>query len=240
MSTFLLKCSCVLCKREITTQSLSSHIKSHTPKRQCRECGDPIYTNTKVFCSASCSATFNNRARVGSGVRSGPVKGTRPSTYVPYTKVGQCGVCHRYFKQTTGNKKTCSSQCKNILLSWGMKQRIDRGFNPNQHRGRNKRSYLEQSFSGWLASHFPSIEVRCEAPFKRKDATKTYFADFYFPVLQLIIELDGTQHKDAVEYDKDRDSYIQQEYGVRVVRISHREYTQQTRVDEIVKLLTAL
>lgn len=240
MSTFLLKCSCVLCKREITTQSLTAHIKSHTPKRHCKECGDPIYTNLKTFCSTSCSATFNNKARPERGVQSGPAKGSKPSTYVPYTKVDQCSVCHKYFKQTASNKKTCSTLCKNGLLSQGMKQRITNGFNPNQHRGRNKRSYLEQSFSGWLAVQFPLLDVKCEAPFRRMDMTKTYFADFYFPTLRLVIELDGSQHNDTVEYDTERDSYIQQVYGVRVVRISHREYTQQTRVGEITELLTAL
>lgn len=240
MSTFLLKCSCILCKREITTQSLSAHIKTHTPKRWCKGCGVPMYTNLKTFCSTSCSATFNNKARAGRGIQSGPAKGSRPSTYVPYTKVDQCSMCHKYFKQTSGNKKTCSSQCKNLLLSQGMKRRISDGFNPNQHRGRNKRSYLERSFSSWLASQFPSLEVRCEVPFKRTDTVKTYFADFYFPSLQLIIELDGSQHNGTIEYDMERDSYIQRTYGVRVIRISHKEYVQRARISEIVDMLTAL
>lgn len=66
-----------------------------------------------------------------------------------------------------------------------------------------------------------------------------YFADFYFPTLDLIIELDGTQHntKSAKEYDRERDHYISTNYSIQIVRISHKEYVSKQRVSEIGALL---
>ena len=65
---------------------------------------------------------------------------------------------------------------------------------------------------------------------------KTYFADFYFPDKKLIIELDGTQHSQTIEYDYDRDKYITDTYGVSILRISHREYKNNLKT-ELVKTL---
>lgn len=120
-----------------------------------------------------------------------------------------------------------------------MKQRIREGFNPNDHRGRGKRSYLEVSFSHWLSNNFPNVLVEQEAPFKRKDHSyKTYYVDFYFPSIMIGIELDGSQHNDSIEYDEERDRYIKEVYGVQLIRITHAEYKSKTRIEEIVKLLS--
>ena len=110
-------------------------------------------------------------------------------------------------------------------------------FDPNKNRGRHKRSYLEISFSNWLAQNFPSIIYKCEHSFKRFDTVKTYFADFYFPNQNLIIELDGTQHKNTVEYDNERDKYIMDNYNVQIIRLSHQEYQSKSRINEIKLLL---
>ena len=52
------------------------------------------------------------------------------------------------------------------------------------------------------------LEVIIEQPFPRLDIIKTYFGDFYFPSLYLLIELDGTQHLKTIEYDIERDNYL--------------------------------
>lgn len=65
-NSYLIYCSCVICKKEITTQSLSQHIQKHekenTPKSYCLQCNSPIFKDNK-FCGSSCSATFNNKRR---------------------------------------------------------------------------------------------------------------------------------------------------------------------------------
>lgn len=116
---------------------------------------------------------------------------------------------------------------------------IYNGYNPNVNRGRGKQSYLEKSFEEWIQTLPHEIEYITEAPFKRLDMIKTYFADFYFPKLNLIIELDGSQHNipKQQEYDEERDRYISQTYNVQIIRISHKEYIQKTRILEIQNLL---
>lgn len=64
MSKFHVKCSCINCKKETTTQSLVSHYNkcvNTTFKYSCKNCGNG--TNNHRFCSHSCSAIYWNRRR---------------------------------------------------------------------------------------------------------------------------------------------------------------------------------
>jgi hypothetical protein len=63
MSKFQLKCSCVHCRAEVTTQGLSTHIKKCTQefKHVCEGCGKG--TNNERFCSRSCRAKVVNTER---------------------------------------------------------------------------------------------------------------------------------------------------------------------------------
>lgn len=91
---------------------------------------------------------------------------------------------------------------------------------------------MELSFYDWLINNGVT-NFETEKPFKRLDVTKTYFADFYFPDLSLIIELDGSQHKKTIAYDSERDRYISTTYNIEIIRVSHKEYTLQTKLDLI-------
>jgi len=44
--------------------------------------------------------------------------------------------------------------------------------------------------------------------FHRQYSVGPYILDFFCPQIRLAIELDGDQHKNAVEYDKERDTLI--------------------------------
>lgn len=253
MSKFQLKCCCVVCKTETTTQSLKTHLKTHEPKRFCKHCNAPMFTNETQFCSRSCAAKYNNVRKDYTKFRPGPkplskppksvsrTRESRTKELIEYTPVTQCIICNKYFsskgKYHTLKAKTCSTACKSTLLSNKMQERIQAGFNPNDNRGRGKRSYLEESFEHWLQTNYPDITYVAEQPFKRRDVSKTYFVDFYFPDLQFAIELDGSQHLDSVAYDTERDSYIERFYGVEILRISHKEYTTKKKLLKIKELL---
>jgi len=45
--------------------------------------------------------------------------------------------------------------------------------------------------------------------FRRQHGIGPYIVDFYCKEKNLIIELDGSQHKDEKEYDKERDNYVE-------------------------------
>ncbi|WP_218628088.1 endonuclease domain-containing protein [Variovorax sp. dw_954] len=63
--------------------------------------------------------------------------------------------------------------------------------------------------------------------FRRQRPIGPYFADFACLEARLVIELDGGQHADAVEYDQRRTDLIQAE-GFRVLRFWNNEVLGQT------------
>jgi len=202
----------------------------------CQQCNTPIpyEKRNNKFCSNSCAGQYTNARKDFSLIQTGPkvgtVKGQKKSA--PRTKI--CVICSN---NHTKKSQTCSNECKCKLLSLNMRFAIANGHNPNNNRGRGRRSYLEKSFNQWLTDNYPNLLYYQEYSFKRLDTIKTYFADFYFPSLQLIIELDGTQHNSTQEYDKERDQYIELTYGVTILRISHKEYRQKTKIDLVKSLL---
>ena len=119
-----------------------------------------------------------------------------------------------------------------------MIKRIEMGWNPQKHRGRHKRSYLEESFDSWLMQN--KVYYISEHQIKRYDLQgkyiKSYYIDFYFPQFSLGIELDGAQHKKTIKYDKERDDYIKS-LGINILRVSHSEYVKMTKIDLIRSLL---
>ena len=230
MSKFNIRCSCIICKQEITSQSLKQHLQKHVIKSYCIECNNPIFNKNK-FCSSSCSAKYGNRNKDYSKFKSGPEKGTKPKNYYPYTKIKLCIICKKYH---TGTGKTCSPKCKSILLSNHVRNRIDNGWNPNENRNRSLPSYLEKSFENWLLKNNYTNFIKNKT---FKCSTKLYYGDFYFPELNLLIELDGSQHEQTKEYDLQRDALILEYYNIQTIRISHKEYIFKLKLDLIESIL---
>lgn len=203
----------------------------------CKFCNSILAYSKKLnyFCSSSCSARYSNVRKDYTKFKPGPKRGaskrTTNSSLVrpPYTKISQCEICNKFFP---GTRKTCSVTCKNFLISRKIKLAISNGYNPKSNRGRHKKSYLESSFEHWLLINNLTNFIT-EKAFRRHDIAKTYFVDFYFPNLNLVIELDGTQHKNTKLYDQERDQYITFTYGVEILRISHKEYIEKTKIEFI-------
>ncbi len=74
--------------------------------------------------------------------------------------------------------------------------------------------------------------------FRRQHRIGPYFADFVCTEARLVVELDGSQHLDALEYDASRTRFLNDE-GYRVFRIwNHDVLLRLTEVlDEILRLL---
>ena len=53
--------------------------------------------------------------------------------------------------------------------------------------------------------------------FRRQHGIGPYIADFYCKEKNLVIEIDGSQHADDKEYDKERDNYMET-LGIKVLR----------------------
>ena len=66
--------------------------------------------------------------------------------------------------------------------------------------------------------------------FSRQKVLGKYIADFYSAQAKLVIELDGSQHyeKDNVEKDAERTAFLEG-YGLRVIRILNNEVSRNFR-----------
>jgi very-short-patch-repair endonuclease len=207
------------------------------------------------FCSQSCSASYHNNLRTPQSYerQKDTLRKTLQNKFPdlesrrqlasgkPKRKrnivIKNCVVCGN--EHSTGGK-TCSVSCRSKNHSRIMKELIRTGkHNPRLNRGRNKRSYLETSFEEWLTKHgiinySPEYKVNHYDTFGKY--IKTYYIDFYFPNLNLGIELDGTQHKLTLEKDQIRDNYLNS-IGIKILRITHAEYIAGTKIDIVKSIL---
>ena len=201
--------------------------------QHCQEALDYQHRHNK-FCNRSCAASYNNFYRSSSSRSKAREKLVRTLKDKPkvikVANAKKCIICGSIHNR---NGKTCSKECQGKNFSLIMKEKIANGYNPGKNRGRNKKSYLETSFENWLIQNNYS-DYETEFHIKRYDENnkfiKNYFIDFYFPTLKLGIELDGTQHKNTIEKDFDRDRYISS-LGIEIFRISHQEYVNKSKVD---------
>ena len=71
--------------------------------------------------------------------------------------------------------------------------------------------------------------------FRRQYGIKQFVIDFYCPALKLAIEIDGDSHIDALEYDHNRQKYIES-LGIKLLRFSNLEiYENLDRIIEKIK-----
>jgi very-short-patch-repair endonuclease len=214
---------------------------------KCKQCDVSLTYEQRhnKFCSTSCSASFYNNGRKGVAISesvkqkisASVQKFNNKNPYPQYSKISFCCVCNSVIKNRI--VKTCSSECKSALLSNNMTERIKQNRRSNYRR--DKRSYLEESFETWLANNNISLKYETEYTIKNHITQKWYFVDFYFPEINLIVELDGKQHEKPKhkEADKLRDEYITTNLNLNVFRISYDEYQAGSKVNQLLKLFDA-
>ena len=195
------------------------------------------------FCSKSCAASFNNtnRTEESRNKQKETLKKTlenKPKnlkkTIKEYSLI--CKICNKEFIHINPKKLMCSKECVAIR----QKQiHIDHPHVINNRS--NPESYLESSFKDYILN---TLTIREEDFIQEKrwimSNSKLYISDFYFPSLNLIIELDGKQHELTVEEDINRDNQILQEFNINTLRITHKEWSNKTLSKEIEDLLQPL
>jgi very-short-patch-repair endonuclease len=61
---------------------------------------------------------------------------------------------------------------------------------------------------------------RLGAHFRRQQALAPYIVDFYCHAARLVVEVDGSPHREQQGYDRMRDDYFRRQ-GIRVIRMSN-------------------
>lgn len=204
----------------------------------------PYPKRTNKFCSRSCSAKFFNtdrknvplskvtKQKISKGVK---IVSTQ-NPYLPkYCKVSFCVICNSVIRNK--HLQSCSKNCTKELISSKIIERIKTNRRSNYQRG--KMSYLEESFIKWLQSNNIDLKYISEYTIKNHITNKWYFVDFYFPDINLVVELDGKQHEKPKHKEADilRDEYIQRYLNIQVFRISHDEYQKGIKIQSLLEML---
>lgn len=257
-SIYLHTCSNPLCKKQTTNpkycslscgsthRAIISRNKkiieyNHSPKLCAREGCDKIIKfesrNSSKYCSHNCSAMVNNKGRVRNITEDFRIK-MRQIAKRKEISFQICQVCSVNF-YSKKNRKTCSKGCTNKLIGAKIKDYIKKTPSHKYNRNPTKQSWMESSFEKWLNEHNIKRGLKgylTEVRFYNPNTKKNGKADFIFPKLKLIIELDGSHHIQRKELDEVRDCYLKNR-GWNVVRISYLDYKKQLRLNEIKKLL---
>ena len=70
--------------------------------------------------------------------------------------------------------------------------------------------------------------------FRRQHAIGNYIPDFCSPKAKLIVELDGSQHLEQEEYDKERTKYLES-FGYKVIRFWNNDVMD--RIDSVLTVI---
>lgn len=181
--------------------------------------------SVKKYCSKSCSTSRSRKPKDDS-------KSQRKGVYCPVV-FKDCQNCNMMILISPKHKKYskfCSDLCRTTWRSNFQSERLKKSEN-RKNLGRHRRSYLESSFENWLREN--NIEFETEIHFRNTELNKSYYVDFLFRDLNLVIELDGKQHENTKEKDAIRDEYLKRVYNLDIMRVTHKEYTKQTRLFEI-------
>ncbi len=98
---------------------------------------------------------------------------------------------------------------------------MDSLYQHNSFKGRRKelrRNATPQEITLWKYLRRSNLGFK----FQRQYSIGPYIADFYCSKKRLVIELDGSQHLDAKEYDKERSDYLRN-CEIRVLRFWNSE-----------------
>jgi len=69
--------------------------------------------------------------------------------------------------------------------------------------------------------------------FWRQYSVGPYILDFYCPKIRLAIEVDGSQHDEALEYDKEREDYLLG-LEIKTIRYKNNEVMNNTKIGLII------
>ncbi|MEK7190312.1 MAG: endonuclease domain-containing protein [Patescibacteria group bacterium] len=81
-----------------------------------------------------------------------------------------------------------------------------------------RKSLTPQELKLWFYLKNNKLGVK----FRRQHGIGPYIVDFYCKEKNLVIEIDGSLHKDAKDYDKERNAYIET-LGLKVLRFWNSE-----------------
>lgn len=141
-----------------------------------------------------------------------------------------CEWCGKLLTERYVTGRFCNRSCANAFSSKIAKQNSE-SFRAYKY-GSNKKTY--SPYEKYIADKLTILGVdfiwNATRPKYTDVIGHTYILDFYLPLHKIDLEYDGRLHKDSVEYDRQRDNYLNS-IGVEVYRIKH--YDTDKSLDEL-------
>ena len=242
-----------MAKFQFKYEGKNSGLITKRPKRKdiklkiCPKCDEEFMPRRenpkKIYCSYKCANSRGPMSDKDKKYRSqwaktNPRGATAISNKKPkFTKIklSYCEECNKpFWCRQTCSRKFCSDICRKLAASRRMSSWLKT--HRDHIKGPHKPSYMEESFTKWLKEN-NSPRWFEQVYFWNEEQKKNGWADYVFPRLKLIIELDGSHHKKRKILDEIRDEYLNRVRGYTIIRISQYEYFKQTRIKEIKLLL---
>lgn len=190
MNKYLLFCSCIVCKKLTTVQSLNSHVNAHKPKANCLHCNSKLLSKKK-FCNSSCAAKYNNKIVDRTKFKPGPKKRPGAKNVVPkYTKIGYCCVCNKLFVKKA-KRQTCSKECLSAHISLKVRGKTGGNTDPNIQYidPYGKLIFLDSTWELIMINEFEKNGVCWERPGRFiLSSGRSYTPDFYLPEYNVFID----------------------------------------------------
>ena len=235
---------------------LEKHIEDYNNRKTyCLQCGKELTGENRLrkkFCDNSCAAKYNNKNRtvseeqkqkVSNTLREKHAKENNETVTERYKDCGKpsgkkqkvkykciCVTCGKEFLSTHKHSTHCSPKCtaSDLNVKKKLQNKVQERINNGTFSGwqsRNITSYPEQFWIKVLNDH--------NITYVREDfSTKKYFLDFLIEKngKKIDLEIDGKQHKDRKDHDKERDEYLT-DLGYIVYRIDWNSINNQKGKD---------
>lgn len=166
----------------------------------CKKCNNKLKTGRqKLFCSRSCSASFNNNKRIVSEEQKYKVSQTLRSRY----NKKFCKICNKELLQYR-HRKTCSSHCLQLLNKSKIPPKTSGGYRRGSGRGKHgwyEGIYFDSTYelAFYLYCKIKGIKIeRCKEKFEyinSKGERRSYIPDFRMN--NKLIEIKGFANKDT-------------------------------------------
>jgi very-short-patch-repair endonuclease len=167
------------------------------------------------YCSRKCGAIAANKAR---GKWSEETKAKiKAGLAKHYQKPDRfCEFCKTKLINPRKKTKFCSGSCsaKNKWQSPEYQEKISNHMKSAPHKGWKSRTKMSRSYAELF---WTDRLTKAGLAFSPEHPCGKYFLDFYFPELNLDLEVDGRQHRERKELDDRRDKHIQS-LGIQVIR----------------------
>lgn len=219
--------------------------KSYHEKIICKNCKidfKALITDGRKFCSHSCSTQFNNKNKVLSEetknkISEGIIKYLNSGIENKRKSKPKCKVCGNEVKKT--HNTYCSRVCKDNCVDFKHRQsqlaKKRYKENPEQHPNRLcaglKESYPERFFREFLEQNGLINNVDYEQQYK----IKTYYVDFYFPKINLCVEIDGERFHRRCDKELKREEIIKKQHNL--IRFNVKTLLKKEYEDDILEII---